>query len=160
MQHHGKQSSRGRFAPGKEEHPILRGIADGEIWGPTDVYEAALPQPEGCEAILLGEVCETMSPDSGPAEGKKNDPMMPIAWTRSYGDARIFVTTMGSADDLPSEGVRRMLVNACYWCLAMEEDIKPNMNVSIVGEFKPTRFGFGKFIKGKRPADYDLKTSD
>jgi hypothetical protein len=64
---------------------------------------------------------------------------------------------MGSADDLPNEGVRRMLVNASYWCLGMEDKIKPDSDVSIVGEYEPTKFGFGGFVKGKRPSDYDLK---
>ena len=35
---HGKQSTRGIIAKGQESHPILRGIKDGDIWGPTDVY--------------------------------------------------------------------------------------------------------------------------
>ena len=34
---HGSQSTRGIRVKGQEEHPILRGIADGDIWGPTDV---------------------------------------------------------------------------------------------------------------------------
>src|SRR5262249_4802148 len=42
---HGKQSTRGIIAPGAEGHPILRGIKDGDIWGPTDVYTVRLPLP-------------------------------------------------------------------------------------------------------------------
>src|SRR5918994_5512411 len=34
---HGKQSTRGIIAEGAKDHPILRGIKDGDIWGPTDV---------------------------------------------------------------------------------------------------------------------------
>ena len=30
--HHGQQSTRGIIAPGAENHPILRGIKDGDIW--------------------------------------------------------------------------------------------------------------------------------
>src|SRR5207248_2051803 len=60
---HGRQSTRGVFAPDAAAHPILRGIADGEIWGPTDVYEATLPQPEGCTPLLLGQVLQGMKPD-------------------------------------------------------------------------------------------------
>ncbi len=51
-----------------------------------------------------------------------------------------------------------MLVNAAYWCVGLEDKIKPDSDVSIVGDFHPTPFGFGKYIKGKRPADYDLQT--
>ena len=48
IQHHGQhgsQSMRGIIAPGQENNPILRGIKSGDIWGPTDVYEAHLLRP-------------------------------------------------------------------------------------------------------------------
>ena len=161
---HGTESSRGRFAPGKGKHPILTGIKDGEIWGPTDVYEATLPQPEGCEAILLGEVCETMDPNSGPtpalpanAKGRaainKNDPMMPIAWTyqRDVGaKGRVFASTIGGAmagkDDWANAGMRRMFVNACFWTLEMEDQIPEKADVTPVLEPNP-------FKRGVKPED-------
>ena len=31
-----------------------------------------------------------------------------------------FNTTMGASVDLESEGLRRLLVNGCYWCMGME----------------------------------------
>lgn len=154
---HGKESTRGIVAD--PDHPIATGIEDGDIWGPTDVYGVKLPLRGDGHAIINGQILSGMRPDDEPVSDQRNDPMMPIAWTRSYNGARIFVTTMGSADDLPNEGVRRMLVNACYWCLAMEDKIKPDSDVSIVGDYQPTRFGFGGFVKGRRPSDYDLKTS-
>ena len=55
ISHHGqhaKQSTRGIFAPGAATHPILRGIRDGEIWGPTDVYTVKLPQVRGHSAVI------------------------------------------------------------------------------------------------------------
>src|SRR5262249_37070136 len=42
---HGKESTRGVIAKGQERHPIVRGIKDGDIWGPTDVYTVHLPLP-------------------------------------------------------------------------------------------------------------------
>ena len=33
------------IAKGAEKHAILRGIKDGDIWGPTDVYTVRLPLP-------------------------------------------------------------------------------------------------------------------
>ena len=152
---HGKESTRGVVADAN--HPIAKGIKDGDIWGPTDVYGVKLPLSGDGHAIINGQILTGMNFDDEPVSDGRNDPMMPIAWTRSYKDGRIFVTTMGSADDLPNEGVRRMLVNASYWCLGMEDKIDPKSDVSIVGEYKPTKFGFGGFIKGKRPSDYDLK---
>src|SRR5579864_1384414 len=137
---HGKQSTRGIAAPGMQSHPILRGIADGDIWGPTDVYGVRLPLPGDSKPLVLGEVLEGMKSDDKPVEGEKNDPMMPVAWIKTYTGtagkpARVFTTTMGASQDLESEGTRRMLVNACYWGLGLDDKIAPNSNVAIVGEF-------------------------
>ncbi len=150
---HGKESTRGILAPGAKGHPILRGIKDGDIWGPTDVYDVRLPLPGDSQALVLGEVVAGMKPTDKPVAGKKNDPMMPIAWTKSYKKARVFTTTMGSSQDLESEGYRRLLVNASYWCLGMEEKIPENAKVDLVGAFKPSRFGFGGFRKGVKPEE-------
>lgn len=156
---HGKESTRGIAAPGEENHPIVRGIKAGEIWGPTDVYTVKLPLPGDSKPIVLGQVLVGMKADDAPLEGAKNDPMMPVAWTKSYtgksGKAsRIFTTTMGAATDFENTGVRRMLVNAAYWALGMEDQITDRLNIDLVGEFKPTKFGFGGFVKGVKPADH------
>ena len=116
---HGKQSTRAIIAPGQEKHPILSGIADGEIWGPSDVYKVRLPADS--QPLLLGQVIEGMEPGDKPAIGAQNDPMMPVAWVRSYKTARVFNTTMGSSQDLLNEGLRRLLVNACYWAVGLGE---------------------------------------
>jgi hypothetical protein len=102
-----------------------------------------------------------MQPTDPAVEGTKNDPMMPIAWTKTYtgaqgNPARIFTTTMGAATDLESEGTRRLLVNAAYWCLGLEIQIPPRSNVDLVGEFKPLPFGFNKFKVGVKPAEHGL----
>ena len=60
---------------------------------------------------------------------------------------------MGSADDLESEGLRRLLVNASYWTTGLAEKIPASANVDYVGEFKATPFGFGKYKRGVKPAD-------
>jgi type 1 glutamine amidotransferase len=164
---HGSESSRGIVAPGAGEHPILRGIADGAVWDPSDVYTVRLPLPEGCEPLLLGQVLAGMSSDADPVPPRtredgevvdKNDPMMPVAWTRTWsapnGDsARVFATTLGSAQAFAQEGARRLLVNACLWALGMDTEIEPDLDVSIVGGYEPSPFGFGKHRKHVRPAD-------
>ena len=81
--HHGKQSTRGIIAKGQENHPILRGIQDGEIWGPTDVYGVRLPLPGDSQPLVLGQVLEGMRPTDPPVAGKQNDPMMPVAWVKT-----------------------------------------------------------------------------
>lgn len=158
---HGSESTRGMVAPGAEDDPIARGIEDGDIWGPTDVYDVRFPLPDECRPIILGQVVAGMSPDDPPAEGEKNDPMMPIAWTKTFNNARIFTTTSGSSTDLESEGLRRLIVNAAYWCLGMEEAIpEGGAEVDIVGEYNPTPFGFNAFTKGVTPSDHALESSE
>jgi hypothetical protein len=103
-----------------------------------------------------------MQPDDQPVANEKNDPMMPVAWTKSYtgksGEtARVFTTTMGSSQDLLSEGLRRLLVNASYWALKMDGQISADSSVAIVGSYEPLPFGFGKFTENLKPADHALK---
>lgn len=157
--HHGSQSTRGLIAPGMADSPILRGIKDGDIWGPTDVYEVRLPLPASCKPLILGEVLTGMKPTDPPVAGKQNEPMMPVAWTNTYKtpsgkDGKAFCTTMGASQDLRSEGLRRLLVNACYWAVGMEDKIAPKLDVDLVGDYKPTPFGFGGHQKGLKPEDF------
>ena len=155
---HGSQSTRGVLAPGAAGHPVLRGVKDGDVWGPTDVYGVRLPLPGDSKPLVLGEVLQGMKPTDRPVSGKQNDPMMPVAWVKTYKapagkSARVFATTMGASQDLQSEGLRRLLVNACYWAVGMEDKIPAKADVDLVGEYKPTRFGFNGYTKGVRPAD-------
>jgi hypothetical protein len=155
---HGKQSTRGVIPKKQEKHPVLRGIHSGEIWVPTDVYRVRLPLPGDSVPLVLGQVLEGMSPDDPPVSGPQNDPMMPVAWVKSYSGAagktsRVFATTMGAAQDLQNEGLRRMLVNACYWALAMERRLPARAKVDLVGDYRPLPFKFGGFAKGVKPAD-------
>jgi type 1 glutamine amidotransferase len=158
---HGKQSTRGIVVKGQEMHPILRGIKDGDIWGPTDVYGVRLPLPGDSQPLVLGQVLEGMKPDTSPVVGKQNDPMMPVAWTKTYTSAsgkkgRVFTTTMGASQDFASEGLRRLLVNATYWALGLENRLPEMAKVDLVGEYKPHPFGNNGFVKGVKPADLAL----
>jgi type 1 glutamine amidotransferase len=158
--HHGthlKQSTRGMFASGSAGHPILRGIRDGEVWGPTDVY--AVHPTQDSHVLLLGQVLVGMSEQDAPVDGAKNKPMMPIAWTRNYTaesgkSGRIFTTTMGSSQDMQNEAFRRMLVNAAFWGLGLERKIPKKANVDLVGTFVPSPFGFGGHRRGRKPEDF------
>ncbi|HLK55878.1 MAG TPA: ThuA domain-containing protein [Chthonomonadaceae bacterium] len=158
---HGKQGTRGIFAKGQEKHPILKGIAPGSIYGVTDVYGLRLPLPGDSQPLVLGEVTETQQPDSPAVPGPKNDPMMPVAWTKTYRGAsgktaRVFMTTLGASQDFAFDGTRRMLVNAVYWSLGMEKRIPAKSAVDFVGEFKPSPFKFRtlqEWKPGQAPAD-------
>ncbi|MGE4618378.1 MAG: ThuA domain-containing protein [Planctomycetota bacterium] len=163
---HGWQSSSGIVAEGASKHPIMAGIKDADVWDPSDVYTVRLPLPESCNVLLLGKVLSGMDPADGPCDVEqrddkpydKNNPMMPAAWTnvrisKDGKSQRIFSTTFGASRSFLREGSRRMMVNACYWCLNMEEQISPTSKVDIVGDYTPTRFGFGKHLEDVRPAD-------
>lgn len=153
---HGSQSTRGLIVQAEANHPILKGIKDGNIWGPTDVYGVRLPLPDDSKPLVMGQVVNGMKSADPPVEGPQNNPMMPVAWVKTYKTksgktARVFCTTMGASQDLQSAGLRRLLVNAVYWSLGMEEQITPALAIDIVGEYQPTPFGFNAFKKGLKP---------
>ena len=157
---HGRQSTRGVIAAAERDNPIVRGCDD--IWGPTDVYRVRLPLGGDSKPLVMGRVLTGMKPADKPVEGRQNDPMMPVAWTRTYKAktgkvGRVLTTTMGASTDLASEGLRRLLVNAAYWAVGLEEKIPDKADVDIVGTYKPTNFGFGRFKKGIKPADHAMK---
>jgi len=94
--------------------------------------------------------------------GRQNDPMMPPAWTRTYKGksgkvGRVFTTTFGASTDLVSEGGRRLIVNAAYWCVGLEDKIPKKAKVDIIGEYKPRPFKFGGHKKGVKPSDHAMK---
>jgi type 1 glutamine amidotransferase len=162
--HHGahkKEGTRGLVAKGEDKNPILKGIDAGAIFGTTDVYTVNLPLKDSAP-LVLGEVTETLKPDSKAVAGKKNDPMMPVAWTKTYtgGEgkkARVFATTMGCAEDFGYEGTRRLFVNGCLWALELEEKIPDKTNVDLVGDYKPSKYeakDSKAWKPGKTPDEY------
>ncbi len=139
---------------------MVKGCED--IWGPTDVYTVRLPLPGDSKPLVMGQVLAGMNPTDKPVEGKKNNPMMPVAWIRSYSSAsgrkaRVFTTTMGDSQDFKSEGFRRLVVNACYWAVGLEDRIPERANVDFVGAYTPLPFRFGGHRKGVKPSDHAMK---
>ena len=154
--HHGehkKEATRGIIEAAATSDPILNGVKD--LFGDTDVYTA---NPVADVKILVrGQVLVGMNPTDLPVEGKKNEPMQPIVWTRIFTNEagaknKILCTTMGSATDLLNEGLRRLLVNGVYWGVGLEVPAKAD--VDLVGTFKPTMYGFNGFVKGVKPDAY------
>ena len=152
---HGKESTRGIIDTEMKDHPILKGVED--VWGPTDVYGTTTLTGDS-RVLLHGQVLVGMEHSDPP---KPNTPTMPLAWIKTYtgehGEtARIFCTTMGASVDLESEGVRRLLVNACYWGMGLENQIPDKSQVDYLDDYNPTFFGFGTFKKEMRPSDFSL----
>ena len=152
---HKKESTRGLIVEGMESHPIVKGTED--IWGPSDVYGITTLTGDS-KPLVMGQVLAGMDPQDEPNPDKE---LVPVAWTKTYtgsqGKAsRVFTTTMGHGGDLASEGFRRLLVNACYWGMGMEDRIQPRANVDIVGEYDPNPIGVGKHKQGVKPADHAI----
>jgi hypothetical protein len=70
---------------------------------------------------------------------------------------RVLTTTMGSATDLQSEGLRRLMVNGALWAVGREGKIPARANVDYIGDFRPTMYSAGGGKKGVKPADHELK---
>src|SRR5262245_33315626 len=159
---HGKEGTKGLIAKESSAHPILRSIKYGDVFGPTDVYTVNLPLPGDSKPLVLGQVIDSLKPDGKPVAGKKNNPMMPVAWVKTYKGrngtvGRVFTTTMGASQDLLYEGTRRILVQACYWATGLEDRIpESGANAELVGEFKTLPFKFNGYQKGVRPSDHAL----
>lgn len=166
--HHKHQSTRGLIADGAGDHPITNGIEDGDIWGPTDVYGVRLPLPGDAQPLVMGQTIDREGEfdESDPFYGLRvtdqkvaevnsaakepynpNDPMMPIAWIKSYQlpggkSGTAFTSTIGSSTDMTNEGVRRLLVNASYHLLGL--DVPEKASVDLIGDYQPSAYNFHK----------------
>ncbi len=155
--HHGgwhREATRGIPVEENADHPILRGVDD--VFGPSDVYRT-YPKgkglPAGCTPLLMGQPLTGLDPKDPPNEKKV---ALPIAWTKPWtGSAgrtsRVFHVTMGSARDFQSAGLRRLLVNAVYWGLELEDRIDGERSVDIVGGYAPRKSGFNYEKLGVKP---------
>ena len=147
MGHHGGWKREATSATPVEEHkdhPILIGVE--EAWGTTDVYRCHKEDtvPADCTPLLMGQPMKTLERDAPPNTDKVP---LPVAWTKEWTgnqgkSSRILHFTMGSAKDFENEGVRRVTINGVYWGLGMEDQIKPDSDMSIIGEYKPLKDGF------------------
>ncbi len=157
---HGQESTRGVIAADAKDHPIVRGCrrhlgADRRLRG------AAAParrQPAaGSRTGSLGHEADRPA-GRRPEELADDAHRLDQDLSRAHGQTgRVFATTMGASIDLLSEGLRRLLVNASYWCVGLEEKIPARADVELVGQYKPTFFGFSKSKAGVRPSDHAMK---
>lgn len=156
--HHGDHGTEGARAlidgiAQQQDHPILRGVKD--IWAASDVYTVK-NIPKEAEVLIYGVPTSGMTPES-PINWEKS--IMPMAWTKDYQieggkKGKAFTTTMGASIDLISDDLRRLIVNAAFWALDMPDTITADMNVSVVGKYEPSMFGFGTFRKGMKVEDF------
>lgn len=178
--HHQQQSARGIIAPNAENHPLVNGIENGSMWGPSDVYGIRMPMGDNAQSIILGQTIDRNDPHdkTDPFYGMKesdqkiatmsqskkynpNDPMPPIVWTKSYQipngkKGQSVTSTIGAATDMVDEEVRRLFVNSAYHLLNLE--VPHKAKVDFVGKYSPSAFAFHTDEywekKGLKVADY------
>ena len=164
--HHGRHAIEGCrtiVEADNRDHPILTGV--DTIFCRSDVYTVNPRQP--ATILLSGEVTQTLEADSASVDSK-NNPAMPVAWTREHRHdngkvTKIFTTTMGSADDLTDINLRRLVLNSVYYNLGIAiPDVPTERFAQLQNTYKPTMFGFKDEndglrkgpITGKTPSDY------
>ncbi|MGY8671554.1 MAG: PVC-type heme-binding CxxCH protein [Verrucomicrobiia bacterium] len=166
VNHHGRHKSegaRGIIDKTNAKHPILNGVKD--VFGPSDVYGIRRVTPENATILMHGQVTDSLASKSKAVAGKKNDPMMPIAWLRGYtapngkSSGQAFCTTFGASVDFKNAGLRRMMVNAVFHLLELKVPTKAG--VATVDKFEPTFYGFIRaagYFKDRnlQPSDFAL----
>ena len=168
VNHHGahkKEGTRSSVVTSNGSHDVLKGV--GEIFATTDVYGIANLDQTTATILLRAEVTESLDPASKAVAGKKNDPMMPLAWLREYTapngttKGQAFCTTLGASVDFADEDLRRLTVNAAYFLAGLKVPAKAD--VGFVDQFEPTFYGNLSNDDYKRlnrkPDDYALGKS-
>jgi hypothetical protein len=166
--HHKYQSTRGIIPEESNNHPILNGIENGDLWGPSDVYGVREPIGDKAEILVLGQSIEGASKydesdrNYGMNEAdnvvaidskhKQDDPkfnpnqlMPPIVWTKSYQlengkKGTSMTSTIGASTDMLDVEVRRLFINGVYFLLDLK--VPEKANVDLIGDYNPTAFAF------------------
>ena len=148
VSHYGKNLVESTRCEATSDHAVLKGVAKS-FWIPDDVYGIGT-LPADCSTVLMGQPLAAWTAEAAPVVEKKP---LPIAWTRTYGTSRVFTTTMGHGDAFKVADFRRLLVNAVYWGLGLEEKLDPAGKVDLVGAYDPGPVGAKGLRKGVKPAD-------
>jgi Trehalose utilisation len=146
-----KSSTRLDLVADKKSHPVLRGVKNA--WAEIGAYNAY--PIEGSEVLAMAQPLNGMEPTS-PNDDSKTP--MPGVWVREYKSksgksGRVFASTYGASGDFVNEGFRRMVVNGCLWAMGLENAIKPDNNISLLGQLRPTFHGGAKRAKDVKPEE-------
>ncbi len=152
---HGKEATRALVDGQNRKHPILKSVHD--VFGPTDVYGVNEDFPSDAKVLLWGVTLVGMKPDDAPQLKKA---IMPLAWLRdvkseSGKTSRILCSTIGASIDFASEDLRRFAINACFDLTGLP--VPEKADVTPIGDFRPTMFGFNGYKKGVAVSDHALK---
>lgn len=83
-------------------NPILAGVTPRE-WHSTGSLYQVLPLAPDAKVLM---------------NGKFQDHVEPVTWTRTYKNGRVFSTTLGHADDFALPQFQRLLLQAIAWAAA------------------------------------------
>jgi hypothetical protein len=152
---HGREATRGIIDGRNHSHPILQGVND--VFGLSDVYGVNPDFPADATILLQGQVLTGMQPTDPPNLKKA---VMPIVWLRDYHTSggvtsKMLASTIGAATDLRSEDLRRLFVNASYFLTGL--DVPKLADVTPVGTFEPSMFGFRSYKKGVKVESHELR---
>jgi Trehalose utilisation len=152
---HDVHSTRGVPDESEPLSPVLRGVE--EIWCETDIY-AIEPLPKDARVVMHGRALNGRTPDSPVLEGERFADPVPVAWTREFelssgNRMRVFTTTLGSGRDFQDENLRRLLVNACYWAVRLDDKIPERASADTVEWYEPSPSGFDKHLRGLQPVE-------
>ena len=134
----------------QKSHPILTGVE--KPWTECGGYWTE-PMPDST-ILAMGQPLVSMKKGAD-AQSKP----CPNSWIRNYSGkngstGRVFNTTSGASEDIRDDGFRRMVVNACFWAVGLEKEIKSDNNVAMVGDYNPTTFQMNSgYYEGVKPLD-------
>lgn len=158
ISHHGAHAKEGTRAAfngilPQDLQPVLNGVKD--IWVSTDTY-GIKSLPADAQILVWGISTAGLQPSS---PGVWDKTMMPLVWTNGYSvdngeKGKALTITMGASTDFINEDLRRLLVNSSYWLTGLKNSIQEKANVELVSKYEPSEYGFGKYVKNKKPADY------
>lgn len=148
-----KQSTRITIIPEKAGHPILKGVKDIHVQCGGYNAEPA----DDWDILTMAQPLMSMDFDGEPDASK---PPKASEWTREYrgkgGEkGRVFTSLYGASEDILNPGYRRMLINAAYWMVGLEDQIEAASPIDFVGKYQPNTFRGGGYAKGVKPAMYD-----
>lgn len=154
--HYGRnhtQSTRITIIPKQAGHAILTGVKNIHV--KCGGYNA-VPQDDW-NILTMAQPLMSMEIDGKPDASK---PPMASEWTREYTGAngkkgRVFTSLYGASEDIVNDGYRRMLVNATYWILGLEEKITEDSPIDFVGKYQPNTFRSGGYARGVKPEVYN-----
>jgi len=147
-----KQGTRIQTIPEQRGHVILTGVGETAF-----CHAGAYVGKAGPDFTVLTTSQPLVSMDPK-ADADSEKPPMPSTWTREYAAKdgtrhRVFHSTQGASQDILDENYRRLLINGILWSAGLEKVIKPDLDISFVGPFQPSRFAFGGEAKQVKPSD-------